>query len=147
MLDGGAHFYDCYQTKDGKHISIGSIEPQFYDLLLDKLEVDKEYFKAQNNTKKWSEYKAALKHVFLTKTRDEWCDILEGTDVCFAPVLDYKEAQEHPHNKERKTYFELDNIVQPAPAPRFSRTPSEVKSGSPKSGEHTEEILKSWGIS
>jgi len=143
-LDSGTHYYDTYETKDGKYVSIGSIEPQFYQLLLETLDLDAKEFAAQNNPKKWEGYKAKFEAIFKTKTRDEWCDIMEGTDICFAPVLDYLEAQEHPHNVERNTYIKVDGIVQPAPAPRFSRTVSEVQSGSPAAGEHTEEVLKEW---
>ncbi|MBT8220750.1 MAG: CoA transferase, partial [Bacteroidia bacterium] len=133
-----------YETRDGKYISIGSIEPQFYALLIEKAELDPEVFKAQHNQKKWPELKIKLAEVIKTKTRDAWSTIMEGTDVCFAPVLDYKEAPSHPHNKERGTYIELDGITQPAPAPRFSRTVSEIRSGSAIPGEHTEEVLKDW---
>ena len=145
-LDSGTHYYDTYETKDGKFVSIGSIEPQFYALLLEKTGLDPQEFAAQNNPNKWPEYKEKMIEIFKSKTRDEWCEIMEGTDVCFAPVLDYKEAQKHPHNIARKTYIEVDHITQPAPAPRFSRTASEVQSGSPYAGQHTEEVLEAWGI-
>jgi len=144
MLDSGAHFYDVYETKDGKYISIGSIEPQFYALLIDKAGLDPDEFQAQNKKSKWPEFKQKLESVFKSKTRDEWCDIMEGTDVCFAPVLDFIEAQSHPHNVERETYIEVDGFKQPSPAPRFSRTVSEVQFGSRAMGEDTEEILKAW---
>ena len=146
MLDSGAHYYDVYETKDGQYISIGSIEPQFYKLLIEKAELDPEAFRGQNNKKKWPEMKAQIEAVFLTKTRDEWCAIMEGTDVCFAPVLDFVEAQQHPHNVARETYIQLDGITQPAPAPRFSRTPSEIRAGSQASGADTEQVFKDWGI-
>ena len=143
FLDSGAHYYNCYETKDGKYISIGSIEPQFYKLLMDLIKLPDD-FRAQNDPSKWSQFKEELIEVFKTKTRDEWCDILEGTDVCFAPVLDYKEAQKHPHNVSRETYFELDGITQPSPAPRFSRTKSVVRFGSRKAGADQEEIIDGW---
>lgn len=146
FLDSGSHFYDTYETKDGKFISIGSIEPQFYALLIELAGLDPEEFKNQNSHKEWPELKLKLEAIFKTKNRAEWCEIMEGTDVCFAPVLDYKEAQSHPHNVAREMYIEVDGIVQPAPAPRFSRTVSEVVSGSPAAGGHYEEILKSWGV-
>ena len=146
FLDSGSHFYEVYETSDGKYISIGSLEPQFYVLLLEKLGLDHEEFKAQNDPFKWAEYKEKFTAMFKTKTRDEWCDEMEGTDICFAPVLDYLEAQKHPHNVARETYMKLDGIVQPAPAPRFSRTESEVKFGSRAAGENSEEILKDWGV-
>ncbi|MEZ4884500.1 MAG: CaiB/BaiF CoA-transferase family protein [Chitinophagales bacterium] len=146
LLDSGAPFYDTYETKDGKHISIGSLEPQFYALLMEKAKLDPAIFGAQMNRKNWPSMKEQLEVVFKAKTRDEWCEIMEGTDVCFAPVLDFMEAQQHPHNVERNTYIDVNGMMQPAPAPRFSRTHSEVQSGAPASGEHTEEILKEWGI-
>lgn len=144
FLDSGSHFYNTYETKGGKYISIGSIEPQFYSLLIEKLNLDPEEFSQQNNPTAWPNLKIKIADVFKSKTRDEWCEIMEGTDICFAPVLDYKEAQQHPHNVARNTYIEVDGITQPAPAPRFSRTVSQVKSGSPSAGEHTEEILNDW---
>ena len=146
-LDSGAHFYNTYKTKDSKYISIGSIEPQFYSKLLQILELDPDDFAEQYNRDNWERYKYKMGDLFKSKTRDEWCDILEGTDTCFAPVLDYKEAQTHPHNVERQTYVEVDGINQPAPTPRFSRTISEIRSGSPYAGEHTEQVLREWGIS
>jgi len=124
LLDSGAPFYDCYETKDGKYISIGSIEPQFYQI--------------------WPDQKAKITEIFKSKTRDEWCVIMEGTDVCFAPVLNYKEAPSHPQNVERKAYFELDGLTQPSPAPRFSRTPSEVRHGSRPAGGDMESVLEEW---
>ncbi len=145
-LDSGAHYYDVYETKDGKYISIGSLEPQFYNLLLETLGVDKDEFKAQNDPSKWPVYKNKFEAIFKTKTREEWCKLMEGTDICFAPVLDYVEAQQHHHNVARKTYMELDGIVQPAPAPRFSRTQSKVQFGSRAAGENNEEILKEWDV-
>lgn len=146
MLDSGAHYYDVYETRDEKYISIGSIEPQFYALLLEKAGLAPEEFKAQNDWSKWPAYKEKMIALFKTKTRDEWCAIMEGTDICFAPVLDFIEAQEHPHNVARGTYIELDGIKQPAPAPRFSRTPSEIQFGSQAAGESTELVLKEWGL-
>jgi len=146
FLDGTSHFYGTYKTKDNKYISVGSIEPQFYALLIEKTGVDVAKFSAQHNPNKWPELKTKLEEVFSSKTRDEWCDIMEGTDICFAPVLDYNEAKDHPHNKSRATYITLDGITQPAPAPRFSRTPSEVVHGAKAVGEDKEEILKSWGV-
>lgn len=146
LLDSAAHFYDTYATKDGKYISIGSIEPQFYALLMEKAGLDKETFGFQMNQKEWPSMKEKLVDIFKEKTRDEWSEIMEGTDVCFAPVLDFLEAQKHPHNVARQTYIEVDGMMQPAPAPRFSRTKSEVQYGSRAAGEDTEEVLKEWGI-
>ena len=147
LLDSGAHFYDTYETKDGKYVSIGSIEPKFYGLLMEKAGLSKEDFAFQMNQKGWPQMKKKLADIFKAKTRDEWCEIMEGTDVCFAPVLDFLEAQKHPHNVERQTYIEVDGMMQPAPAPRFSATPSEVQFGSQAAGENTEEILQTWGFS
>ncbi len=146
ILDSGAHFYDCYETKDGLYISIGSIEPKFYQLLIEKAGLDPDLFSAQLSSKKWPELKAVISTVFLSKTRQEWCDIMEGTDVCFAPVLDYKEAPAHPHNVARESYITLDGITQPAPAPRFSRTPSVVQHGSHKAGADTRSVLSDWDV-
>lgn len=125
LLDSGTHFYDTYETSDGKWISLGSIEPQFYALLLEKtgLTQDPEFAQQMNPTK-WPELKDRLTALFLTKTRDEWCAIMEGTDICFAPVLSLREAPQHPHNVARHTFVEEGGMVQPAPAPRFSATPA-----------------------
>ncbi|MEM6768484.1 MAG: CaiB/BaiF CoA-transferase family protein [Bacteroidota bacterium] len=145
MLDGGAHFYDVYETQDGKYVSIGSIEPQFYMLLMQKMELPPA-FSAHMNAQKWPELKDQLTAIFKTKTRDEWCELMAGTDVCFAPVLDYMEAQQHPHNVARNTYIEVDGETQPAPAPKFSRTVSEVQHGAHKAGADREEVLRDWGV-
>ena len=147
MLDSGAHYYDVYETKDEKYISIGSLEPQFYVLLIEKAELNAEEFAAQHDRSKWPDLKDKLTAVFKTKTRDEWCAIMEGTDICFAPVLDFLEAQQHSHNVARNTYIQVDGITQPAPAPRFSRTVSEVQFGARAAGEDREAVLKDWGIS
>ncbi|MBL4607537.1 MAG: CoA transferase [Pseudomonadales bacterium] len=146
MLDGATHFYDTYETKDGKYISLGSIEPQFYRLLIEKAGLNAEQFAPQMVTAKWPELKAELTEVFKAKTRDEWCEIMEGTDICFAPVLSLSEAPEHPHMKARKTFVELDGITQPAPAPRFSRTSPELTTSSRKAGEDTTSILTDFGF-
>ena len=146
MLDGATHFYDTYETKDGKYISLGSIEPQFYRLLIEKAELDPKTFAPQMVNAKWPELKAELTEVFKGKTRDEWCEIMEGTDVCFAPVLSLKEAPEHPHMKARKTFVELDGFTQPAPAPRFSRTVPTLTTSGRKAGEDTVEVLTKFGF-
>ena len=147
LLDGGSHFYDTYECKDGKFISIGSIEPQFYALLCQIAELDEKVFSKQMSRDLWPEQKEEIKKIFVKKTRDEWCELMEGTDVCFAPVLDMSEAPEHPHNKERKTFIDLEGVIQPAPAPRFSRTEPEVVSSPSIVGEHTNEVLSSIGLS
>jgi len=147
LLDGGSHFYDTYECKDGKFISLGSIEPQFYALLCQIAELDKSIFCTQMSRESWPEQKEAIKKVIFDKTRDEWCELMEGTDVCFAPVLDMSEAPKHPHNIERKTFIDLEGVTQPAPAPRFSRTEPEVVSSPSVVGEHTDEVLTSIGLS
>jgi len=122
--DGGAHFYDAYACADGRYISIGAMEPQFYALLRDKCGLTDPAFDPQWDQARWPELKERMAAVFKTKTRAQWCDLLEGTDVCFAPVLDLDEAAAHPHNQARGTFVQVDGITQPAPAPRFSRTPA-----------------------
>ena len=146
MLDGGAHFYDTYECSDGKFISLGSIEPQFYKLLCDLAGFDNNLSSDQMSRDDWPEKKKAVKEIILTKTREEWCQIMEGTDVCFAPVLNMEEAPNHPHNKARQTFIELEGATQPAPAPRFSRTNPEVQSSPSLVGEHTDEILQSLNL-
>ena len=147
LLDGGAHFYRAYQCLDGKWVSIGAIEPQFYALLLEKTGMPDEKFRQQLDPSLWPSLKEKLAAVFRTKTREEWCRIMENTDVCFAPVLDMNEAPEYPHNKKRGTFLEIDGIVQPAPAPRFGRTIPEVQGAPARNGEHTSQILKQHGYS
>lgn len=147
LLDGGAHFYDTYETQDGKAICIGSIEPQFYALLIEKAELDPEKYKNQMDPSRWPELKADLTQVFLRKTQAQWCEIMEGTDVCFAPVLSIFEAPEHPHNKARNSFFEVDGVMQQAPAPRFSRTSAEISHGARVPGEDTISVLMDCGFS
>jgi alpha-methylacyl-CoA racemase len=146
MLDGAAHFYDSYECADGEYISIGSIEPQFYALLMEKTGLDPADFADQHNKDKWPEYKAKLAEVFKTKTQSEWCDLMEGTDVCFAPVLNFMDAPQHPANVAREVYVEVDGITQPAPAPRFSRTPAAVRHGAHDIGEDTDAVLSDMGF-
>ena len=147
LLDGGAHFYDTYECSDGKWVSIGSLEPQFYALLMEKAELKDDKFKEQMNRKAWPELKLKFADIMKSKTRDEWCAIMEGTDICFAPVLSMVEAPEHPHNKARETFLEIDGVVQPAPAPRFSKTPGAVQGPPPGQGQHNDDVLKDWGVS
>ena len=147
MLDGGAHFYDTYETGDGKYISLGSIEPQFYALLLEKAGLDKDAFSNQMDRSQWGHHKAELTAVFKTKTRDEWCVIMEGTDICFSPVLSLDEVAEHPHNSHRDTFVELEGVLQPAPAPRFDRTVPELTSASRTPGQDSREVLGAAGFS
>jgi alpha-methylacyl-CoA racemase len=147
LLDGGAHFYDTYECADGKWVAIGSIEPQFYALLREKVGLDDPAFDTQMDRRTWGDLKEKLGQVLKTKTRDEWCAVMEGTDVCFAPVLDLDEAPRHPHNVARKAFVEIDGVVQPAPAPRFSKTPGEVQGPPPAPGADTEAALSDWGFS
>ncbi len=146
LLDTGAHFYDTYETADNKFIAIGAIEPQFYELLLKLTEIDDPDFQNQLDFAQWPQLKEKLSAVFKTKTREAWCEIMEGSDVCFAPVLSMSEAPEHPHNKQRKTFVENDGVLQPAPAPRFSRTAAEIKSPPPIPGQDTEKVLADFGF-
>ncbi len=146
LLDGGAPFYDAYECKDGGMISIGSIEPQFYALLLEKAQITDPQFQKQNDLANWPEMKQKIIDLFKTKTRDEWCEIMEGTDICFAPILSMAEAPDYKHNKDRETFVELDGVVQPNIAPRFSKTPGKIQGPPPKVGEHTDEVLKDWGV-
>ncbi len=145
-LDGGAFYYGSYECSDGKYISIGSLEPQFYALLLEKAEITDPEFQEQLDEAAWPAKREKLNQLFKTRTRQQWCDIMEGTDVCFAPVLDLKEAPTHPHNIDRKTFVELEGVVQPAPAPRFSRTQGEIQGPAAMAGEHTREVLGAWNF-
>lgn len=127
LLDGGAHFYGTYQCKDGAFISLGAIEPQFYAQLRELAGLTDPLYAGQMDAANWPKMKAAMTAVFKTKTRAEWCAIMEGTDVCFAPVLSLSEAPDHPHMAAREIFVSHDGVVQPAPAPRFSRTPSAIR--------------------
>jgi alpha-methylacyl-CoA racemase len=147
VLDTGAHFYGTYECSDGNWISIGSIEGKFHAELLEKLGLTDDDIPNRNDRARWKEHKLRLTELFLSKTRDEWCEIMEGTDICFAPVLSMAEAPEHPHNVKRGTFIELEGVVQPGPAPRFSRTPGEVQGPVPDPGQHTDEVLGDWGWS
>jgi alpha-methylacyl-CoA racemase len=147
LLDTGAYFYEVYETSDGKYVSIGSIEPQFYAELmrLTGLDADDTMPRQQDRTQ-WPALKERFTELFKTKTRDEWCEIMEHSDVCFAPVLSLAEAPRHPHNVERGTFVERNGVVQPAPAPRFSRTVAEIQRPPSFAGQHTDEALADWGI-
>lgn len=147
LLDGGAHFYDCYECSDGGYVSVGAIEPQFYALLREKAGLTDAAFDAQMDKAQWPDLKEKLTELFKTRTRQEWCDLMEGTDICFAPVLNLAEAPEHAHNKARETFVEVEGVVQPAPAPRFSKTPGKIQGTAPGIGEHNEEVLAEWGLS
>ena len=149
LLDGGAYFYNSYETSDGKYISVGSLEPQFYQLLIEKLGLDPEQFNinSQNDPRTWQEGADVFTELFKTRTRDQWCELLEGTEVCFAPILELSEVPEHAQNSQRDAYIEVDGYLQPAPAPRLSRTPSAVEHGQRQRGEDTIEVLKQVGYS
>jgi alpha-methylacyl-CoA racemase len=145
-LDTGQPNYDTYETKDGKFIALGSLEPQFYAELLARTGLDQEELPAPSPRAGADVLRARFTELFLSKTRDEWCELLEGTDVCFAPVLPMTEAAEHPHIKARGTIVDYEGILQPAPAPRFSRTPGEIRRPRSKPGQHTDEVLTEWGF-
>ena len=147
LLDGGAHFYDTYQCADGKWISIGSIEPQFYALLLEKTGITDPAFQNQMDRSAWPELTKKLADVLKTRTQAEWCAIMDATDICFAPILDLDEAPKHAHNVARETFVTLDGVVQPAPAPRFSATPGKIQGPPPKIGSNNEDALSDWGFS
>lgn len=146
MLDGGAHFYNTYRTKDDKYISIGSIEPSFYAELVEKTGVDASKFAPQMDAGRWCVGKQELAAIFRSKTRAEWCALMEGSDVCFAPVLSLAEAPRHPHNEYRRTFIEVESVTQPAPAPRFSRTPGQVSHAAGIPGQDTRGILADIGM-
>ncbi len=146
MLDSGAHFYNVYQTADDRFISVGCIEAKFYSELLRLIGLEDKDLPAQMNREKWPEMQEILKEVFKKKTRDEWCAILEGSDACFAPVLSMEEAPNHRHNKVRSSFVEIDGVIQPKPAPRFSRTKEKIQGPPPKAGQHTSEVLSGFGF-
>src|SRR5688572_17493972 len=143
ILDSGAPWYNVYETKDGKHVSIGSIETRFYEELLQKLGVPD---LGQHDRARWPEMKALFARTFKSKTRDEWCKVFEGSDACFAPVLSWSEARRDAHNASRKSFIEVKGVVQPAPAPRFSRTPGAVRRAPPERGEGGLAALADWGF-
>jgi alpha-methylacyl-CoA racemase len=147
MLDGGAPFYDTYACRDGKFLSVGAIEPQFYAQLLELTGATDPDLQKQWSQKRWPELKAKFAVLFATRTRDEWCDLLEGTDACVAPVLDMSEAPLHPHNRARGAFVDIDGVTQPAPAPRFSRTAPEAGQGPAAPGAHSAAVLADWGWS
>lgn len=147
ILDTGSHYYDVYETSDKKYVSIGSIEPKFYADLLRLSGLQHEELPRQQDRQAWPALKERVAKIFKTKTREEWCTIMEGSDVCFAPVLNMQEAPNHPHNRQRGTFVEIDGVIQPAPAPRFARTPSAIQRPPAVPGEHTDEALRDWGLS
>jgi alpha-methylacyl-CoA racemase len=147
LLDTGAHFYEVYETADGRHMAVGSIEPQFYAILLEKTGLAAEDLPAQMDRSAWPDMKERMAAIFKAKTRDEWTAIFEGTDACVAPVLNLEEAAAHPHNQLRGTFTEVAGVVQPAPAPRFSRTPGAITGPPVPPGTHTDSVLADWGFS
>jgi len=146
VLDTGAPFYETYATADGRFVSLGSLEPQFYAELVAKLGLDSDDLPAQMDRGGWPRLRERFAELFKTKTRDEWREILEGSDACFAPVLTMSEAAEHPHIRSRGTVVEHDGVLQPGPAPRFSRTPTGISRPPARPGEHTDEVLAEWGF-
>ena len=146
VLDSGAHYYEVYETRDGRHISVAPVEPKFYAELLDRIGLTPGVAPHSANRADWPASKAKLAALFRTRTRDEWCAILEGTDACFAPVLGMDEAHRHPQNAARGTFVERDGIVQPNAAPRFDRTPAEIRCPPPVPGSGTREVLSRWGF-
>jgi alpha-methylacyl-CoA racemase len=144
-LDTGAHFYEVYETADDKFVAVGTVEPKFYAELMDRLGLEAD-LDAQYDKSRWPAEKERLAHVFRTKTRDEWCALLEGTDACFAPVLTPVEAPDHPHNRVRGTFLDLAGVPQPAPAPRFSRSAPPTPAAATHPGDDTEAVLAGWGF-
>ncbi|MFL3654386.1 MAG: CaiB/BaiF CoA transferase family protein [Halioglobus sp.] len=147
LLDSGSHFYEVYETADGKYISLGSIEPQFYAALLNKLGEDAKHFENQFDMSNWPQMKAKMTDIIKRKTRDDWDQIFSDADVCYAPVLSMSEVRHHRHHQARGTFIDDGDVWQPAPAPRFSRTSGELRSAAASIGEHTEEVLREFGFS
>lgn len=146
LIDGGAHFYDTYETRDGEYVALGAIEPEFYAEFIGLAGLDPAEFDPQMDRSQWPMMKAKLATLFKTRTRAEWCELLEGSDACFAPVLSPLEAPGHPHNQARATFVERDGIIQPAPTPRFSRTTPELTHLPPRPGEGGAAALAAWGL-
>jgi alpha-methylacyl-CoA racemase len=147
LLDGGAHFYGSYRTKDGQFMSVGAIEPQFYAALLRGLGLDAAAMPHQMDQSKWEETSARFSAIFAGKTRDEWCAVFDGTDACVAPILGLGEAGDHPHNRARRLLIADHGKPEPAPAPRLSRTPGDGTRPLPRVGEHTQAVLDECGLS
>ena len=147
LLDGAAHFYDTYECADGKYVAVGAIEPQFYAELLSRANISDPQFQAQHDTSQWPELKEKLASVLRTKTRDEWDAIMAGSDACFAPVLTMLEAPQYAANSERTVYSDVEGLIHPNPAPRFARTPSEIRHGTRSLGADTVSVLQGAGMS
>jgi alpha-methylacyl-CoA racemase len=146
MLDTGAHFYEVYETSDGRFVSIGAIEPQFYAELLDRLEIDPASMPPQHDATRWAESKAVIAGRVAERTREEWDEVFADSDACYAPVLEPSEAIAHPHNVARQTFVEIAGVEQPAPAPRFSRTSPRTPTPPAHAGQHTDSVLQRWGF-
>ena len=146
MLDGGTPFYGVYETADARYVSVGALEPKFFAELIQRLELPESMINEQNNPARWSELKSALTHAFKGKTRDEWADLFAGSDACVTPVLNYEEAIDHPHNSARQSYFKVDGVNQPAPAPKFSRSKCAPPHVPHAEGADTNEVLETWGF-
>ena len=146
LLDGAAHFYDTYECSDGKFIAVGSIEPQFYKILLEKLDINDSRFSDQMNKELWPEFKKIISSRVILKTRDEWMDIFSGSDACVTPVLDMEESKNHHHNVSRNAFVEMDGFNQPAPSPRFSNTPLNIKHNASEIGVDTAEICSEFNL-
>ena len=147
ILDTGAPWYDVYETRDGKHVSIGSIEAKFYEDLLQRLGLANDKLPAQHDRKGWPVLRKLFTQKFREKTRDEWCTVFEGSDACFAPVLTFSEARAHPHNTLRRGFVDSGGVPQPAPGPRFSRTPGSIRGAAPERGAGGKQALLDWGFS
>ena len=147
LLDGGAHFYEVYETADNKYISLGAIEPQFYAALLETLGEDAKHFQNQWDMDNWPAMQEQMSEIIKRKTRDEWDAVFDGVDVCYAPVLAMSEVRHHPHHQARGTFIDDGEYWQPAPAPRFSRTKAELQGPSARLGQHSEDILREFGFS
>ena len=147
VLDTGAPWYDVYETRDGKYVSIGSIEAKFYEDLLLRLGLQRKDLPKQMDRKGWPALRKMFSEKFCEKTRDEWCTVFEGSDACFAPVLTFSEARAHPHNTLRRSFVDAGGVPQPAPAPRFSRTPGSIRGAAPERGKGSSDALSDWGFS
>ncbi len=147
ILDTGAPWYDVYETRDAKYVSIGAIEAKFYHDLLERLGLAREPLPKQHDRKGWPELRGRFTQIFKSRTRDEWCAVFEGSDACFAPVLSFSEARRHAHNAARKNFVTVAGIEQPAPAPRYSKTPAAVRHAPPERGEGGQQALRDWGLS
>ncbi len=146
LLDGGAPFYDSYETADGRHISLAALEPKFFAELAQALDLEPRFVQRQHDRRVWPDMRRAITAAVRQRTRDEWCTLLEGSDACFAPVLSFEEAPAHPHALAREAFVTVEGVVQPAPAPRFDRTPAGAPRRAPHRGEHSREVLREAGL-